>query len=73
MNVCRAALRTWWKLMQTLADPRLDSEVRAGNMAKDDVSSPSAQCVPSTTALALSQLGLLDDSRETTVWETDHT
>ena len=67
MNACCAAFNTWWKLIQALVDPRLDSEVRAGSATDAEVTPLSALFVPSTTSLALSQLGLLEDSRETPV------
>ena len=63
MSYCRAALNTWWKLIQALADPRLDSEVRAGSATNAEVSPFSQPLVLSTTSLALSQLGLLEDGR----------
>lgn len=65
MNHCRAAFNTWWKLIQALADPRLDPEVRADSVNSAEVSSSTTYLVSSTTSLALSQLGLLEDSRET--------
>lgn len=65
MNHCCAAINTWWRLIQALADPGLDSEVRADTASNEKVSSNAAWLVPSTTSLALSQLGLLEDSRET--------
>jgi len=64
MNTCRAALNTWWKLIQALADPSLDAEAREG--AATDMKTLPRQNpeVGSTTTLALSQLGLLEDGRE---------
>jgi hypothetical protein len=65
MNHCRAAINSWWRLMQALADPGLDCEVRADTANNEKVSPSGAWLVPSTTSLALSQLGLLEDTRET--------
>jgi hypothetical protein len=71
MSHCRAALTNWWKLLQSLADPRLDSEVRAGNATEAEAARASTTLVLSTTSLALSQLGLIEDSRETFPSEAD--
>jgi hypothetical protein len=64
MNTCRAVLNTWWKLIQALADPSLDAEVRSDAAPDMKVLPQQHPVFGSTTTLALSQLGLLEDGRE---------
>ena len=64
MNYCRAALNTWWKLIQAIADPSLDAEVRDNAATEYRVSPQQQPASVSATAVALSQLGLLEDGRE---------
>jgi hypothetical protein len=59
MNACRAALATWWKLIQAVADPRLNPEVRAESVPLAEW--PQQMVAGSMTTLSLSQLGLLED------------
>jgi hypothetical protein len=71
MTDYRVVLNTWWKLLQALMDPRLDSEVRADSATSSEVSPQSALTAQSTTSLALTQLGLIDSSRDAISAESD--